>query len=146
MKTSNIGIVLEGIEEAKSGNTTLGLRILTNAGHSSQLPEAKAWYGYCIAREKNDFARAISLCKEARQIEPENSDIYYALGRIYLLAGLRGTAIKVLKYGLAFENNQEIYVLLKCIGTRKTPVIRFLNRNSRINIVLGSLLTKMNLR
>ena len=146
METSNIGLGLKGIAEAKSGNTPLGLRILTKTANSNQLPEVKAWYGYCLAREKNKFVRGISLCNEARQEDPGNSDICLALGRIYLLAGLRASAVKVLKYGLSLEKNREISELLKCVGIRKTPVLRFLNRNNKVNIALGSLFARMDLR
>jgi hypothetical protein len=139
-------MVLEGISETKSGNTLRGLQIFPKASNSSLLPEGKAWYGYCLAREKNDFVRGIALCREAMQDEPESSDICLALGRIYLLAGRRVPAVKVLKYGLTLEKNQEISKLLKCIGIRKAPVFRFLNRNNRVNIALGRLLTKMDLR
>lgn len=146
METSKIGMVIKGIAETKNGNTPLGLRIFTNAPNSLLRPEAKAWYGYCLATENNDFTRGISLCSEARQEEPGNSDICLALGRIYLLAGRRASAIKVLKYGLAMEENREISGLLKSIGIRKAPVFRFLNRNNRINIALGGLLSRMDLR
>lgn len=146
METSNIRLVLKGIAETKSGNTPLGLRIFTNTANSLQRPEVKAWYGYCLARENKDFTRGVSLCKEARQEAPESSDICLALGRIYLLAGLRAPAIKVLKHGLTLEKNPEISGLLKCIGIRKAPVFRCLDRNSRINIALGSLLSRMDLR
>jgi hypothetical protein len=146
MEASDNKMILKGIAEAKSGNTRLGLSIFTKAANSHQLPEAKAWYGYCLARETKDFVRGISLCNEARRDEPGNSDICLALGRIYLLAGHRAPAIKVLNYGLTLEKNREISNLLTCIGTRNEPVLRFLDRKNKINIALGNLLTKMNLR
>ena len=146
MQVTNNRTILEGIAEAKRGNTLLGLQLFTGSIATSHLPEAKAWYGYCLAREKNDFSRGISLCNEAIQIKPRSSDIFLALGRIYLLAGVRASAVKTLKQGLKLDNNREIYRLLNCIGIRKPPVFRCLKRSSKVNIVSGSLFSRIGLR
>lgn len=137
---------MEGIAEAKNGNCLLGLQIFAGAEKSTPLPEAKAWHGYCLAREKNDFFQGISLCYEALQIKPRSSEIYLALGRIYLLAGHRASAVKTLQKGLMVDYNREIYRLLKCIGTRKPPVFRFLERSNKANVMFGSIMSKMGLR
>lgn len=146
MQASNYGMVFKGIEEAKQGNTLLGLRIFSESAADPRLPQAKAWHGYCLAREKNAFRHAIALCHEARQLQPENAEIYLALGRIYLLAGRRITAVKTLQQGLKLGNNRDIDRLLASIGVRKPPVFRLLDRDSRINIVLGRLFSSIGLR
>jgi tetratricopeptide (TPR) repeat protein len=137
---------LDGIEEAKRGNTLVAMQLLRDNLESTSLPEAKAWYGYCLARENRDFRQAISLCNQARQKKPDSSDICLALGRIYLLAGLRHSAVKALQTGLNLDNNQETRKLLNSIGVRKPPVFRFLNRDSKINVASGRLFSKIGLR
>lgn len=146
MNIARRGGALEGIAEAKNGNTLLGLQIFTGAARSTQSPEARAWHGYCLAKEKNAFFQGISLCYEALQTKPGSSDIYLALGRIYLLTGHRASAVKTLQKGLQLDNNREISKLINGIGNRKPPVFRFLNRNSLVNIVSGRLMSKFGLR
>lgn len=146
MQASNFGTVLEGIREAKQGNTLRGLKLLTDSVADPRLPEARAWQGYCLAREKNAFRQGINLCYEARESHPENSDIYLALGRIYLLTGRRAAAVKALQLGLKLNNNPDIDRLLKSIGMRKPPVFRFLHRDSIANITSGRLFYRIGLR
>ena len=135
-----------GIEEAKRGNTLLGLELLSSSVNVDNLPEAKAWHGYCLARETKNYKQALSQCSEARQNSPGNSDIYLALGRIYLLAGIRNSAVRALERGLKLDNNREISRLLNSIGIRKPPVFHFLNRNSKVNVASGRLLSKIGIR
>jgi tetratricopeptide (TPR) repeat protein len=146
MQISNFGTVMEGIKEAKRGNTSLGLQLLTDSVANARLPEAKAWQGYCLAIEKNNFQHGISLCHEARQLQPKNSEIYLALGRIYLLAERRAEAVKALLHGLKLDHNREIDRLLESIGMRKPTLFRFLSRNNKINIVSGRLFSRIGLR
>ncbi|WP_020678376.1 tetratricopeptide repeat protein [Geopsychrobacter electrodiphilus] len=144
--TENMRHILDGIEEAKRGNTSLGLQLLERSKKISTLPEAKAWYGYCLARERNDIRLGLSLCHEARQCYPASSDICLALGRIYLLADLRESAVKVLNLGLRTDKNPEIARLLKSIGVRKPPVFPFIARNRRVNVASGRLLSRIGIR
>ena len=146
MTTDDISQALEGIAEAKRGNTFLGFQLLKSSIDMPHLPEAKAWYGYCLANEKNDFRHGIALCNEARQAKPRSSDIYLALGRLYLLAKRRSSAVKTLQQGLTLDNNQEISRLLNGIGIRKPPVFRFLDRNNKFNVTSGRRLSKIGLR
>ena len=138
--------ILEGIEEARCGNTAIGLRLLKDAARLDHLPEAKAWLGYCLARETKDFRRGIALCNEVRQINPENPEIYLAMGRIYLQAGHRPSAVKALHAGLALGKNPEILSLLQSIGMRKLPIFPFMGRKRMVNIATGRLLSKIGIR
>ncbi len=146
MTISNFKQILEGIKETKLGNTLRGLQLLNSSVNGSSFPEAKAWYGYCLARENNKFRQGISLCNEARQNDPGSSDICLALGRIYLLAGSRKSAVSALQTGLTLDNNPEIYRLLNGIGIRKPPVFSFLERNSKVNAYSGRLLSRVGIR
>lgn len=146
MEKSNFEQMADGIDEAKRGNTRLALKLLKGSVDAPYLPEAKAWYGYCLARERNEFRQGISLCNEARQNKPRSSDIYLALGRIYLLAGKRNSTIRALHKGLQLDNNREIYRLLDSIGIRKPPVFRFLDRDSMVNVTSGRLFAMIGLR
>lgn len=150
MARCNLEQMLEGIKEAKRGNARLGLLFLKDSLKESDdavyLPEAKAWYGYCLASEHNEFRKGLFICNQARQSKPGSSDIYLALGRIYLLAGRRKSAIAALEVGRRMDNNREIFRLLNSIGIRKSPIFGFLGRNSMFNVTSGRLFSWIGLR
>lgn len=139
-------LVQEGILEARKGNTLLARMHLEEAMKNTRNPEVLAWYGYCLAREKKAFGQAIDLCKEALQTAPQNSDLYLATGRIYLLAGRKRSAISAFNKGLKMGRNEAIVRQLHQIGLRKNPVFSFLERDSAINVYVGILLSKLGLR
>ncbi len=137
---------LLGIEEARMGNTTKGGLLLEEAMKVTSDPLMQAWYAYCLAREGRNFSRSLQLCVQALRENPENSDIYLALGRIYLVGQRRALAISALEKGLRQEDNPEIRSLLKSIGVRKRPVLPFLQRNNPVNVTSGRLLARWGLR
>lgn len=138
--------VINGIAEAKRGNTLLGMKLLGEHEAEFVFPEAKAWHGYCLAREKNLLSPGIAMCMEAMELKPQCSDIYLALGRIYLFAGMRKPTVRILEEGLRVDKNREIERLLNTIGTRKQPVFRFLARENMVNVVSGRLFSRLGLR
>lgn len=138
--------VREGLAEARKGNTLYARIHLEDALKQTRNPEVLAWYGYCLARDKKAFGQAMSLCKEALEAAPDNSDLYLALGRIYLLAGRKRTAISIFNKGLKMGRNDAIVNQLHRIGLRKAPVLPFLQRDNLLNIYLGLVLSRCKLR
>ena len=106
-----------------------------------ELEDNPAFYSYfalCIAKERGQVKRAIALCEEALQKEAENTDHYLNLGKILLHAGNRDDAIMVFRGGLKYGVDPRIVDELNKLGTRKPPVIPFLNRNNPINNISAS--------
>lgn len=136
--------MLSCIAEVKQGNTKLGLRLLESAVETSS--HAKAWYGYCLAREKNDYSNGIALCRKALKENPREAEIYLALSRIYLHLNRRKQAIMILEQGMKMDRSQDIKRLLETLGVREKPVFPFLKRKNFINVTSGRLLSKMGLR
>lgn len=136
----------QGISEARKGNTLLARVHLEEAMKSTRNPQVLAWYGYCLAKDKKAYGQAIELCKEALQAAPDNSDIYLATGRIYLLAKRKRSAISAFNRGLKMGRNEAIVRQLHMIGLRKAPVFPFLERDSSINVYVGILLSKLGMR
>ncbi|WP_051689831.1 tetratricopeptide repeat protein [Pelobacter seleniigenes] len=136
----------EGIAQVKLGNTFLGLKLLNSAANDDQSPEAKAWFGYCLAVEKKQYVKGLLLCLEAKQSQPENSDVCLAAARLYLIAGNRASAVKSLQQGLALRPNPEISRLLNAIGVRKKTVFPFLPRAGLVNRASGLLFCKLGWR
>jgi tetratricopeptide (TPR) repeat protein len=144
MTTSTNEQILSCIAEVKQGNTKLGLQLLESAvDHSSY---AKAWYGYCLAREENEYSSGIALCREALKENPREAEIYLALSRIYLHLNRRKQAVIILEQGMKMDHCQDIKRLLETLGIRDKPVFPFLKRKNFINVTSGRLLSKMGIR
>ena len=146
MKVTAAEQIREGIKEAKRGNTNLGRILLQNFACCNDIPEARAWYGYCLAKDHRDFGTGIRMCLEVLNNNPKSADCYLALSRIYLVAGRRKKAIEVLHQGARIDSNQEILKLMKSIGIRKPQVFSRLGRDHVFNVLCGRLLAKMGLR
>lgn len=139
-------LTVEGIREAKAENTVIALMSLEKAVTRQRTPEGCAWLGYCLARERRAFGKALELCKAAIEAAPRNPDLYLALGKVYLTAGRKGQALNVLRRGLKMDRNDEIIEVLRYLGVRKEPILASLPRENPVNIYTGLLLHKLGLR
>ena len=136
----------KGVEELANGKM---IPALGNFEKALELEDNPAFYSYfalCIAKERGQVKRAISLCEEALQKDGENSAHYLNLGKILLHAGNQDDAVMVFRGGLKYWNNLQIIDELNKLATRKPPVISFLSRNNPINKFLGIIFTKLGLR
>jgi tetratricopeptide (TPR) repeat protein len=124
LKDGDLGKALEFMEQAVS--------LERSSLHCSAL-------GVCLARQKGDFKRAISLCKEAIKKDPKNSGLFLNLGRVHLLANQKKEAIRIFSMGLRHSENREIIAELNKIGRRRRPIIPFLERSNPLNKMLGKL-------
>ncbi len=139
-------LFLEGMEALNAGRTHSALYCFEEAAKQDESPEILSHLAFCIAKERQDYHRAISLCRLAVSEDPGSSVHYLNLGRILLLDGRRQDAIRVFRDGLLHENNPTIKDELKNLGTRKYPVISSLPREHRVNRILGKLFTRLRLR
>lgn len=139
-------LVNQGISALKVGNTAFALLHFQEAYELGDSPELLSHFAYCLAKEKNDYLCAISLCNKALVNEPWNSTHYLNLGYVYLLAGKKRDAIYTFRDGLLHEDNSRIKEELAHLGTRKRPVIGSLPREHCLNKYLGILLTRLKLR
>jgi len=139
-------LYLKGIEALAQNNTLSALFYFEKALDIEDSPIISSYFAFCIAKERGQLSKAISLCEEAIKKDPESSIHYLNLGRIYLLSNKREDAIKIFREGLNYEANQKIVDELNKLGTRKFPVISFLKRSSLINKYLGIIFNKLRLR
>lgn len=139
-------MIAQGIAAANQGNTLLALVHLENAAREETSPLLNSYLGYCLARERHQLARGLALCQQALQAEPQNTDHYLNLGRIYLLAGQKTQAISALRRGLKVGRNSRIVQELKRLGLRKTPVFSGLDRSHPANKYAGILLQRLGFR
>lgn len=139
-------IFTKGVEGLAQGDTLLALGFFEKVRQMENSPVADSYYAFCIAKERGQVSKAISLCRESIKREPENSLHYLNLGRIYLLEHNKTEAIRILREGLNFEKNQQIVEELNKLDIRKPPVIGFLKRSNPINKYFGIILKKLRLR
>lgn len=136
----------DAINEARTGSSLLALVELEELVRSENNPRILAWLGYCLAREKSDFSRALVLCVSAVDNKPDDGDLYLALGRVYRFAGRRYQALSTLRKGLKMGRNELIVKELTSMGLRKDPVFNFLDRGNSINVMAGRVMSRIGMR
>jgi tetratricopeptide (TPR) repeat protein len=139
-------LFIKGLEVFDQDNTLSALSCFEKALDIEDSPIISSYFAFCIAKERGQISKAISLCKDAIEKEPKNSVHYLNLGRVYLLSDKREDAIKIFTEGLNCESNQKIIDELNRLGTRILPVISFLKRSSPLNKYLAIILKKLRIR
>lgn len=135
-----------GLNELAVGHGLSALVYFEKAVQIKEVPVYVSYLALCIAKERGQIRKAISLCEEAIKREPENPIHYLNLGKIYLYTVDKETAINTFRAGLRYETNQQIIEELNKLQTRRPPVIPFLERNNPFNKYLGIILTRLGLR
>jgi tetratricopeptide (TPR) repeat protein len=135
-----------GLEAFNSGRYLSALHYFERSVAQERTPESLSRLGLCLAKEKRNFSKAISLCKEAIKYEPRNPAHFLFLGRIHLLAGQKKEAIRIFRMGLRSGKNPDIDKELERLGSRKEPPLPFFGRSNPINKYLGLFLKKAGLR
>ena len=146
MTDSLNNLLLKGEQAMQDGDTLVALLQFEMALKLSPLPGVKSKLAYCLAKERRQYQKAMALCREALEAEPDNPDHYYQLSRIYLVAGQKSQAIKSFRKGLKFKRHQPIIDELTRLGVRKDPVFPSLPREHFLNRSVGILLSKLGTR
>lgn len=138
--------IRQGISELEKGNTLTALIHFENAARMGDSPVVRSYLALCLAKERRQLQKGITLCTQALQEEPNNPVHYLNLGRIYLLAGQKNRAIQTWRRGLKFGRNQYIVNELKYLGMRRPPVLESFGREHPLNRYLGILFKKLGIR
>jgi len=136
----------KGVKTLNEGNILAALSHFEKALIIEKNPVISSFLAFCIAKERGQVQKAISLCKNAINEDPENSFHYLNLGKIYLLEKEKEEAVNIFRQGLHHEENQQIVAELNKLGTRKSLIIPFLKRSNFINKYLGIILSRLKLR
>jgi predicted Zn-dependent protease len=128
-----------GMELLKSGKTGEAIDLLEQAVALERRPVFCSNLAVCLAKEKNDFKRAVSLCREAIKKDPKNSLHFLNLGKVHILANQKKDAIRIFHMGLRHAENRDIIAELNRIGRRRRPFLPFLDRSNPLNKLLGKL-------
>lgn len=146
MSDSINNLLHKGERALQNGETLVALLQFEMAHAIQPSPGVKAKLAFCLAKERRQYQRAMALCREALQEEPDNPDHYYQLSRIYLVAGQKRKAIKSLRKGLKFKRYQPIIDELTRLGVRQEPFFSSLPREHFLNRNLGVLLARFGSR
>lgn len=139
-------LVNNGLQAMHDGETLMALMSFKDAARISKPPLVRSCLAYCLAKEKQVYSKAIAMAMSAKQEIPQKSLFYLNLGRIYLLAGQKNSAMTTFRQGLKMERNPQIIDELKALGFRKPPPIPSLTREHLLNRLLGKCLAMTNLR
>jgi len=109
-----------------------------------QEPRYASYCGLLLAMVMRKLKDAQKLCEGAVCRDPKSVDLFYNLGRVYLMQGRRRNALNAFRKGLQIDpNNMAIHRELENIGTRKKPFFPFLGRNNPLNRFAGMLRSKL---
>jgi tetratricopeptide (TPR) repeat protein len=103
-------------------------------------PQARylSQYGLCLGTVMKRRHEGVRFCREAAELERYNPDVHCNLGRVLMVAGRRKDAHAAFVRGLSIQpDHRGIRKALKEMGVRKRPVLPFLHRDNRLNILLG---------
>jgi len=139
-------LVQNGLKAMHDGETLMALMSFEDAARISKPPLVRSCLAYCLAKEKRLYSKAIAMAMSAKQENPQKSLFYLNLGRIYLLAGYKKSAMTTFRQGLKMERNPQIIDELKVLGFRKPPPLTSLARENPLNRMLGKCLTMANMR
>ncbi|MCK4623606.1 MAG: hypothetical protein KAT62_15510 [Desulfuromonadales bacterium] len=136
----------KGIEAAEKGDIHMAQVFLQQVAEHRNAPVLHTYLAYCLARSQGRMHSAAKVCRESIKREPNNSLHYLILGRVLLLAGEKGKAIKTFRQGLKTSPNPKIIEELKKLGLRKPAVIKNLKRKHPLNWLLGKVFSMVGLR
>ena len=136
----------QALEALDAEDTLTALSLLERALKLRDPVGWHSWLGYCIARERGQYRRGMELCQEALAVEPDEPAHYLNLGRVYLVAGDKPEALRVMREGMTKGGDPRLARMLERLGTRRKPVFASLSRNNPINKYLGILLSRLGIR
>lgn len=142
---------IEGVEPDKllakgfatlDSDSLLALLCFERASVTVHTPELASALGFCLAKERTQFQKAVELCRSAIEQDKQNPSHYLRLGRVLLMQGKKTEAISVYHDGLRQGDNPDIRADLALVGSRRRPVIPILHREHILNRSLGFILNK----
>lgn len=146
MTESYSSLIAKAREALRADETLVALVHLESASKIEMTPYVRAALGYCLAKERRQFQKALDLSRAAVHAEPTNPEHYFFLGRIYLLARKKRQAIASFRRGLKLGRYQPIIEELSRLGLRRDPVLTSLPREHALNRILGQVMARLGLR
>lgn len=103
-----------------------------------------SYLGVAIARARKNWSLAMKLCSQSLQLTRTQPALYLNLAAVYCLAGDKEGAIETLSRGLEFtKQNEQLADALRGFGSRRPPVLRFLDRTHFLNRHVGKMRSRL---
>ena len=113
----------KGLSALNSEDTLSALVLFEKASQIENNPVYVSYFAFCLARERGQYKKAISLCRDSMERDTGNPIHYLNLGRIHVLMGSKLEAIQIFREGLAYGGHNDLTMHLERLGARKKPVI-----------------------
>jgi tetratricopeptide (TPR) repeat protein len=124
----------------EGGDLTAALAYLRRAyDRDGNNARVRSYYGLCVGLSERRFEDSVELCQSAAKQEFFNPELYLNLAKLYLGFGFKAEGVRYLHRGLMIDpGNRPIATLLRDLGDRRSPVLRFLPRRHTLNRWLGT--------
>jgi tetratricopeptide (TPR) repeat protein len=107
--------------------------------HNPNDARVRSYYGLCLGLAERRFEESVELCQSAAKQEFFNPELYLNLAKLHLAFGFKSQGIRYLRRGLMIDpSNVPLETLLRDLGDRMSPVLRFLPRRHPVNRWLGT--------
>lgn len=105
-----------------------------------QNPYYISFAGVALSRAEKKWSAALKLCETALGMKRKEAQLYLNLAEVYVSAGRREDALMTLDRALAcLGRDARIVRARQKLGSRRSPVLPFLQRDNFINRHLGVL-------
>jgi len=103
-------------------------------------PYYMSFVGVSLARAEMQWTPALKLCETALSMKRNEAQLYLNLAEVYMSAGRREEALMTLDRALAsLGRDARIQRARRKLGSRRSPVLSFLDRQNIVNRHLGIL-------
>ena len=111
--------------------------------NSTVAPGVLASYALSLGHTR-ELKEGIQICLKAVAGDRRNPHIYWSLAQLYILAGSRKRAVDAVSEGLRFSpDHRGLLRIRQEMGVRQAPPIRFLPRDSGVNVKLGKAIHRL---
>ncbi|MHC4493409.1 MAG: tetratricopeptide repeat protein [Planctomycetota bacterium] len=103
-----------------------------------------SYYGLSLALANGANHDAVRACEQAIAMDDLDSELYYNLARVYLLASKRTRAMRTLERGMHIDpTSRRLARLRREVERRASPVLPRLGRDHPLNRSLGKLRARL---
>jgi Flp pilus assembly protein TadD len=119
-------------------------RALVHFRKASEIEEQNPYYlsfvGVSLARAERNWTSALKLCETALKAKRNEAQLHLNLAEVYMSAGRREEALTTLdRASASLGRDARIQQARMRLGSRRSPVLPFFNRQNVLNRQLGSL-------
>jgi predicted Zn-dependent protease len=114
------------------------LHVRRALGAAPENPFFLSYAGLLAGLAEQRYGDAETLCREALSLRHNHAQLYLNLADVYQQCGRMTEAIEVLEKGLASTGRDgRLRRALQKLGSRRQPVLPFLDRKNPLNQILG---------